>query len=487
MSSHSRPEKPESSRPTRLSITFLAVGMALLLACEGDPGPTGPPGPPGETFVPSKVEIAGGNGQTGEISKKCDDPLSVRVLTADDRPVENVRVLFRIESGDATLEEEISFTDANGIAIAYVYFGEIPDVIKTSASISGLQGSPAMFTLTSISPYPGVSATEVGKVDIAVSLLNVGDIFGSYLHEITESGNTLYIPLGALTTGLYVIDVTDKTKPSIVTHLITTATRDLAVDGNTMCSVNGKDLDVFDISSAHSPELVGTLSLGPGSGSAATCVAVVDTIAYVTGGGPYLGTHPALRTINISDPAVPVELDISDESGAADVWTDGNTAFVSSYENGLRIYDVSTPSNIQLLSSAGTVGDAARVQVVGSLAYVLNFADYQNSSLTVLDVTDLSSPSIVGTTVIPQDLMYGSYYLDGIFVGFAVDGDKVYIGGWKGIVVVDVGDPSDLVPLGLIGPRNFTGGISVKDGYVFGANLDGLVVLNDVQQNEGAP
>ena len=76
------------------------------------------------------------------------------------------------------------------------------------------------------------------------------------------------------------------------------------------------------------------------------------------------------------------------------VSADGQTAFLANFNGGLDIFDISTPSNPQLLDSYSTAGYGHDVALSSdeSLAFV---ADGPNGKL-VLDVSDTSDIKFVG-------------------------------------------------------------------------------------------
>jgi hypothetical protein len=402
-------------------------------------------------------------------------PISVRVLSADDLPVENVEVIFQVQSGDATVEVEVVHTDASGIAQTFFVVGQDPGPIVITAIATGLTGSPVQFDLTGLSPYANLTITEVGRVDVSLSLVNVGDVFGTYLHEVALSGDNLFVPAGD---GFFVMSVTDPANPQIRTYVSNVQSRDIVITGNTLYSVDRSRLHVFDITNPASPQQQGLVSVSFGSGAGAVTVAASGTTAFVTGGGPFLGSFAALQAIDVSDPFNPSLLDGSAESGGADVWIVGSTAYVAGYERGLLIYDVSDTGNLSLLSEVGTTGTAVRVIVLGDVAYILNSSS--NASLAAMDVSNPSAPTFIGSIVIPSKLIMGSgyYYEIPTFLGFHVSNDVAYLSAWEGIVLVDVSDLTEPAILGRAGPRRYTGGITTKNGNIIGANLDGVVILN---------
>lgn len=323
-----------------------------------------------------------------------------------------------------------------------------------------------------------VSATEVGRLEIPLFevITNPGSIFGEYPHEPALLGTDLYLPLGTFSDGFLVIDLADPARPRLRSQFSAIRSRDVAVGPGRLYSVDGNEFHALDVTDPSQPRLLGALDLNPSSGSAAASVAAQGAVAFVTGGGPFLGGFPALRAIDISNPALPRALGGSAESGGADVFLSGSLAFVASYGAGLRIYDVSNPSAIRLLGSAGTLGSAAKVQVVGNLAYVYNTGN--SFSLAVVEVSDPSRPFLLANMAIPSDLVLPEdWFSPSEFHGMRVSGARAYLSGWHGVVVVDVSQPEEPEILGRIGAGDFTGGVELLGDLLVVVNRIGVQVL----------
>jgi len=153
-------------------------------------------------------------------------------------------------------------------------------------------------------------------------------------------------------------------------------------------------LRVLDVSNPAIPVEVGLC----GTPGHARAVDVIGPLAYVADSG-----DGGLRIIDVSNPAAPVELGFYDTPGSADVV--GSLAYVADNED-LRIIDVSNPAApVEVGSYDPSYAEA--VEVVGSLAYVATY----RSGLWILDVSNPASPSKVG-----------SYYPPGYALGVDIVG-----------------------------------------------------------------
>jgi hypothetical protein len=165
--------------------------------------------------------------------------------------------------------------------------------------------------------------------------------------------------------------------------------------------------------------------------------ATVDTpfVIYamdVSDGFAYLAAwNQGLRVYDLSDPSNPVQVGACEEfHNARFVQVVGHYAYVADGGQGLRIVDISIPTEPRLVSTWDTPGYAWAVAVSGGYAYVSDLNGW--SGLRVIDVTDPLNPWEVGS------LQFDSDGLRQI----AVSGNHAYIvKGYKELKVIDVSDP----------------------------------------------
>jgi hypothetical protein len=321
--------------------------------------------------------------------------------------------------------------------------------------------------------------TGVGHLDVPGfgSLINIGFVAGQYPQPPTLSGSTLFVPGGTYTTSLVIVDLSDQTHPVLVTDYTGISTREVAVQGTLLYSVDGYNrFSILDISDLTHPRVLGSLSFNPsGLGAATESVAVAGSVAYVTGGGPFLANFPALQMIDVSNPASPKPLGASAESGGADVVVRDGYAYVAAYDAGLRIYDVTSGKAPTLVATAGTLGQAGQVRLAGSYAYVLNGGfEY---SLTIVDVTDPAHPATVGAVAVPSSFACFDFCENSYFQGIAVSGHIVYVSGARGLLAVDVADPAHPAVTGRFAPDTYTGGAAAYGGAIVSVNAIGVDVV----------
>ncbi len=146
-------------------------------------------------------------------------------------------------------------------------------------------------------------------------------------------------------------------------------------------------LQVVDVSNRASPQVVASLDT-PGN---ANDVAVVGNFAYVA------DDSSGLRIINISNPLAPSLAGALDTAGIAwDVVVRGGYAFVADGTSGLKIINVSSPSTPSLVGSLALSGTAKGVDVDLTRKLVVVGGD---AGVQVVNIDDLSAPVLLGTMV----------------------------------------------------------------------------------------
>jgi hypothetical protein len=241
-----------------------------------------------------------------------------------------------------------------------------------------------------------------------------------FANNVDISGNVAYVAAGS--TGLQVVDVSDRRAPRIIGSLDTPGNaNDVRVVGNRAYIADGSaGLRIIDVTNPASPTLLGALDT-PGE---ANDVVVVGNLAYVADG-------PAgLQIIDVSDPVAPRLVGTLDTPGTArGVDVSGNLAVVADGSS-LRIIDVGNPSSPVARGSLATT-DARDLTVEGTIAYLADFS----GSLKTIDLSTPAAPRLLATTT--QAL--GGILTDAAKVREFVFGADVFF--VNGVPIVNVGDP----------------------------------------------
>src|SRR6266850_4236750 len=95
----------------------------------------------------SVIEMAGGDGQVAPVGTPLPDPLVVLVTDDAGDPVQGVTVQWTVD-GDGEVSPGSAETGSDGKASATRTLGAAAGQQITTATVSGLQGSPVMFSAT---------------------------------------------------------------------------------------------------------------------------------------------------------------------------------------------------------------------------------------------------------------------------------------------------------------------------------------------------
>jgi hypothetical protein len=219
----------------------------------------------------------------------------------------------------------------------------------------------------------------------------------------------------------------------------------------------GFRLEVVSISSPVTPEEVGVSLPFP---HYVESVTVSGTLAYVAAGGA------GLRIVDISDPTNPVEIGAWDSPGYAEgVAVSGDFAYLADGPYGLWIVEVSDSADPTPVSAAFKMNYAFDVTVSGDHAYIAA----AGAGLLVADVSNPFAPLEVGSLDTP------GYTWD-----VAIRGTVAYLAdGWEGLVLADISTPGSPVKLSSIQTPGWAFGVAISELKVLVADaFRGLQVVD---------
>ena len=284
-----------------------------------------------------------------------------------------------------------------------------------------------------------------------------------------------------------------------------------AVNGSLAYVASGPDgMDVYDVSHPESPPaILGRVDTSEQSYG----VAVQGTNAYVTCAiGPCNGSgyRGVLRIVDVSDPTSPIAtsevclpnvpggidvsgtwvyvadreaglLSINPGSGAGgvdtpglayDVAVSGNTAYVADGPSGLQVVDISNPSSPAIVGSVDTPGTATKVVVSGNTAYLADYA----GGLQVVDVSNPALPAILTTILTPDNAQ-----------GVGIAGSLLYVAEMTaGVQVFNVTSPASPTLLSRVDTYRIASGVAPSGPLVYVADYEGGVQVIDVS-NPSSP
>jgi hypothetical protein len=119
-----------------------------------------------------------------------------------------------------------------------------------------------------------------------------------------------------------------------------------------------------------------------------------------------------------------------------------------------------------LLGEVNSAGTANQVQVVGSIAYVVDW--FPSQALQIFDVSDPASPSSLGSLALATSP-----------IGFSVEGTTVYLpGSSSGLRIIDASDPTAPTQVGFFAGPGAARDIVVRDGIGYLAQTNALKTID---------
>lgn len=242
------------------------------------------------------------------------------------------------------------------------------------------------------------------------------------INDVAVSGNYAYLATSHNTQEFMVINITNKTSPSLTTSLNLGNNNDalsIEIQNNyayvtkVVAGSTNREVYVIDISTPTSPSQVGTVELG----NTGYDIAISGNYAYV--GTPI--TNGEIRIIDISNPLSPTQVSPYNISGGTQfvsLSVQNNRLYVWVMQSGipkLVVLDITNPLSVSELGSfTDSAYNVGQLTVVGSLAFTAT--DLNTTELRIFNISDPSNISL-----------YGTLDLSNAANGIIVDGDYAYI------------------------------------------------------------
>jgi hypothetical protein len=303
---------------------------------------------------------------------------------------------------------------------------------------------------------------------LVVALLTLSGIvtagFLRYRAVYPEEKKICYV---ASDSALYIFDVSNPSKPVLLSSISVPA-KDVLVRNDTAYIATGSTLTIFDVSDSSSPKQLGYVWTRGANG-----VDVVGNIAYVAG-------ELGLYSVDVTDPSNLRLLDTSYLDNVEQqqqivvrgekVDVVDNVAYLACF-HGLYFLDVSKPDNLKVLYSKSMSSLNRDIQVVGNLVYTVTGIAY----FSIVNVSNPSSPNYLFS----KSLRDGASNIWGVFV---VD-NIAYLadGGLSQLLILDVSNPSNPTTLGSYrGELHNPVKVQVvnKIAYVVDSSATGLYIID---------
>lgn len=361
---------------------------------------------------------------------------------------------------------------AAGLKVYNIATPALPTLVAAIDSLAYCESvvisSPYAFIAANGPGYVGRSFIfDVSDPNVPVYKSTIYGYGGYHQYMNVRSG---YAYICDYNTGLQVINITDVTNPVNVTEIPSGfRTACIVFDGNYgYVAVGEQGLYVYDVTNTAAPVFVSMISSG---GRAAFVSFGAITIGGSSKGHVYVSNRdtPGVCAINVSVPSTPVISGtlnaLQPASGIAysPFYSDGKV-YVAYGTAGMRIIDVSNPSNPTLLSTINLGGDSRDVVVSGYYAYVAA----RDSGVYVVDVTGPASPVKIKTIKTPRAR------------GISVSDTKIYVAASdSGMGLIDTSDPLNAYIVSYTGSSVYGENVTVN-GNVAGLTDYGQITFYDV-------
>src|SRR5919109_1310611 len=314
-----------------------------------------------EPLIPALLEPSSGDAQSAAPGAPLPDSLSVRVTDAAGTSVPGVTVTWSVLSGGGAVSPTASTTNSSGVASTQFTLGPEVGEQQAQAEVTGLAGSPQIFTATAIAQTKGVVlSVAAGGNNVPERYTSDLWVHGSYAYTGTwgfrsQQGNVLKI---------WSLDASGA--PSLagsvpVSNIATVSDVQVSEDGQLLVLSGegggelGEDGGIFTYSLADPahPALLATSLVPFGGVHTVTLSSIGGTLyAFAAKNPGFSGTpsenQPGLLIYSLAVPTSPVVVHrepIPPNYGIHDTFVRDGLAFVFAWDEGVIIYDVGNGIN----------------------------------------------------------------------------------------------------------------------------------------------
>jgi hypothetical protein len=407
---------------TMTNKTILFCLMAISLAACGDDSNVQP-------VIATVIEPIDGDGQFGPTGSALAKPLTVSVTDDAGNGAPDVTVSWSVISGSGSVSPTTSVTDASGRASTTFTLGPAVGEHQVQAGVSGLAGSPVVFTATAVAGGSGTVVLSVAGGGNNVPERYSSDLWVHGTHAYTgtwgfrnEQGNVLKV---------WSLDASGAPSPagSVTVPGIGTVSDVQVSDDGAYLVLSGEwgpagGIHTYGLTNPAQPTLLGSAVIGS---------AGVHTVTWATiggrdyafaalnpgGSGNPAEDQPALLIYDVTQPATPALVHrepIEDNYGIHDTYVRDGLAFVFAWDEGVILYDVgngirggspSAPVKISQVVTAATSMSSPAVHngwwfhnlVTGERRYLFVgqegpgvVGSRSSGDIHVVDVSDLANP-----------------------------------------------------------------------------------------------
>lgn len=264
---------------------------------------------------------------------------------------------------------------------------------------------------------------------------------------------------------MVVLDVHNPNEPRTIARTIPFENHiyGIAASGDKLYLTDALNLWILDISNPFDPQILGNY---PAPSGIASPLPIGD-ILYATGGA-------GLMALDVSDPYNPVLLDSLDPGiplpdRLFGIFVLGQVLYAGGGWRGLYTFDISNPSNLDLIGTEDGFGNVMNLVAVstGSNIRVYMAAGPQ---ITIADATNPANPQFLGK-------LYTIEYSQDLEV---IDGVAYVADGYGGLWIVDVNSPQTPVEIARLDLPSIATDIVVRESIGYITNYSAGVRLVDI-------
>ena len=321
----------------------------------------------------------------------------------------------------------------------------------------------------------GVIRPQSGALSIFNEQSSQGDwtltVFDAY---DLDGGSIDYLALEIATDGEW-----SNTAPIAFPQSATTATQviELTLEG---LDPERLPLTYELVDSPTDGDLIGANLVSTLSGTSTSNGQARDVALSADGNTLFVADYNAgLRILDVTNPSDPVQLGVIDTAAGTArgiaISSDNKTVYLANAQTGLQLVDVSNLSSPSLLGSYNTPGSSQDVVISadGNTAFVAD----NGGGLQIVDVSNASSPILVSSLVETYTAVYD--------IDVSQDGKYVYIADQtSGLVVVDVENLSNPISLATVSTAGFASGVALSNSgnKAYVADFNSGVLIFDVTE-----
>jgi hypothetical protein len=341
-------------------------------------------------------------------------------------------------------------SDTGGVKVIDVSDPGSPFLVTTykgSVEAENIVGKDSLIYVSDFSN--GIDVVNIVEPSSPYSVGSLG-----VLGRVCDVSN--YLSLIDYDSSFILVDVSDPQNPSLAGEYVTpTFGYEMVIDGDYAYGISTR-LNVIDISVYYSPVAAGYLENVQGN-----ALAKFDTLIFT------VGRDSTLYVINVADPTDPQLVKTLKPIGYAyDIATDGEYAYIPTWQDGMVVVDVSDPLNPEVVANHLGLGFTNHVFLQGDYLYT--------GGISIINIADPFNPFVEGSYwgggTAPADIVV----VDSL--AYIAGGDSELMIGM--LEIGSVADPANPYHVGGYGTSNEANSVAVTGRTAFLTDYASLLAFD---------